>query len=51
MPKPVLDQADATQKMVDDAYNQLLKAIVQLEKAGSGSQPGGRKLCHHLPGQ
>ena len=25
--------------MVDDAYNQLLKAIVQLEKAGSGSQP------------
>lgn len=33
--KAVLDQADATQKMVDDAYNQLLKAIVQLEKAAA----------------
>ena len=33
--KEVLDLADATQKAVDDAYNRLLKAMVQLEKAGS----------------
>lgn len=33
--KAVLDNPDATQKTVDDAYSRLLSAIVQLEKTGS----------------